>query len=117
SGLIGTFTPFGQLPVGTMTPSGIILSGTDPRFGSVRELQSVGISNYDGLVTTFTRRFSHGFQGSINYTYAHALDDLTTTNPGTPFNVSESLVYQVNPNCLRCGNYSNSDSDARHNIT
>ena len=117
SGLIGTFTPFGQLPVGTVTPSGIILAGTDPRFGSVRELQSIGISNYDGLVTTFTRRFSHGFQGSINYSYAHALDDLTTTNPGTPFNASQSLVYQVNPNCLRCGNYSNSDSDARHNIT
>ena len=117
SGLIGTYTPFGQLPVGTETSSGVILAGTDPRFGSVRELQSVGISNYDGLVTTFTRRFSHGFQGSINYTYAHALDDLTTTNPGTPFNASQSVVYQVNPNCLRCGNYSNSDSDARHNIT
>jgi hypothetical protein len=113
----GTYTPFGQLPQGSVSAGGIFLAGTDPRFGAVRELQSVGISNYDGLVTTFTRRFTHGFQGSLNYTWSHALDDLTTTNPGTPFNAQSSTVYQFNPNCLRCQNYSNSDSDARHNLT
>jgi hypothetical protein len=120
-------TPFGQAPTGSFScaltggapgcGTGIFLSGTDPRFGPVRELQSVGISNYDGLVTTFTRKFTHGFQGSVNYTYAHALDDLTSTNPGTPFNALYSMVYQINPNCLRCNNYGNSDSDARHNLT
>ena len=94
-----------------MTASGIPLSGIDARFGAVRELQSVGVSNYDGLVTTFTRKFSHGFQGSVNYTWSHALDDLTSTNPGTPFNLFNSVVYQTNPNCLSCFNYSNSDSD------
>jgi Carboxypeptidase regulatory-like domain len=113
----GTFTPFGQLPQGTVTASGIPLSGTDPRFATVRELQSVGVSNYDGMVVTFSRKFTHGFQGSVNYTWSHALDDLTTTNPGTPFNVFASTVYQFNPNCLSCSNYSNSDSDARHNLT
>jgi len=123
-------TPFGQLPQAFSSctlfasgpnscanSAGINLSGTDARFGSVRELASVGVSNYDGLVTTFTRKFTHGFQGSLNYTYAHALDDLTTTNPGTPFNLFNSMEYQINPNCLRCQNYSNSDSDARHNLT
>jgi hypothetical protein len=93
------------------------LSGLDPRFGAVRELQSVGVSNYAGLITTFTRRFTRGFQGSINYTYAHALDDLTTTNPGTPFNLLDSMQYQINPSCLRCNNYGNGDGDARHNLT
>lgn len=52
-----------------------------------------------------------------NYTLSHSLDDLTTTNPGTPFNALYSAVYQINPNCLRCLNYSNGDGDARHNIT
>lgn len=113
----GTYTQFAQVPQGSATSNGILLSGTDPRFGAVRELQSIGISNYDGLVTTVTRRFTHGFQGSINYTYSHALDDLTTTNPGTPFNALYSVVYQINPNCLRCNNYSNGDADARHNVT
>jgi hypothetical protein len=93
------------------------LSGTDPRFGAVRELQSVGISNYDGLVATFTRRFTHGFQGSVNYTWSHAMDDLTTTNPGTPFAVFNSMQYQINPNCLACSNYANGDGDVRHNLT
>jgi Carboxypeptidase regulatory-like domain len=119
--------PFAQVPVGSFGCSltggasgcttGVPLSGTDPRFGAVRELQSIGISNYSGLVTTFTRRFTHGFQGSINWTWSHALDDLTTTNPGTPFNALYSVVYQINPNCLRCNNYSNGDADARHNVT
>jgi hypothetical protein len=113
----GTFTSFGQLPAASLSSGGIILAGTDPRFGAVRELQSVGISNYAGLITTFTRRFSHGFQGSVNYTWSHALDDLTTTNPGTPFNLFNSQAYQTNPNCLSCQNYGNSDSDARHNLT
>jgi hypothetical protein len=112
-----TGAPFGQLPTGTFSASGIPLSGTDQRFGWVRELASVGSSNYAGLVTTFTRKFTRGFQGSVNYTWSHALDDLTTTNPGTPFNLFESAIYQFNPNCLRCLNYSNSDSDVRHNIT
>jgi hypothetical protein len=104
---------FGQLPA--CTASG--LSGTDQRFGYVRELQSAGISNYAGLITTFSRRFSHGFQGSVNYTWSHALDDLTTTNPGTPFNLWDAQEYQSNPNCLSCQNYGNGDGDARHNLT
>jgi hypothetical protein len=128
TGLFGTAVPFGQLPAAfnsctitnpltCSTNPGQALAGTDPRFGIVRELQSVGSSNYDGLVTTFTRKFSHGFQGSLNWTWSHALDELTSTNPGTPFNVFQSVVYQINPNCLRCQNYSNADSDARHNLT
>jgi hypothetical protein len=117
TGLFGAFTPFGQTPAATLTSSGVVLSGLDPRFSTVRELSSVGISNYDGLVATVTRRMSYGFQGSLNYTYSHALDDSTTTNPGTPFNSFQSIVYQVNPYCLQCNNYSNADSDARHNIT
>jgi hypothetical protein len=113
----GPYTPFGQLPQGSLTASGIPLAGLDPRFAAVRELESVGVSNYDGLVTSFTRKFSHGFQGSVNYTWAHALDDLTSTNPSTPLNGFASLLYQINPNCLRCNNYGNSDTDARHNLT
>ena len=87
------------------------LSGIDPRFGGVTELASVGTSNYDGLVTTFARRFSHGFQGSVNRYRSHALDDLTSTSPNTPYNGVQSVVFQINPNCLRCLNYGSSDSD------
>jgi hypothetical protein len=119
--------PFGQLPTGynscvitnncSGSFTGVPVSATDARFGAVRELYSGGVSNYAGLVTTFTRKFTHGFQGSVNYTWSHALDDLTSTNPSTPFSALNSMTYQINPNCLSCQNYSNSDSDARHNLT
>lgn len=109
--------PFGQLPVGTFTSSGVALAGTDPRFGAVTELSSSGRSNYAGLVTTVTRKFTYGFQGSLNYTWSHSLDDVTSTSPNTPYNGVQSQVFQINPNNLNQLNYSNSDSDARHNLT
>lgn len=99
-------------------PFGLIPStAADPRFSTIDDLGSVGRSNYDGLVASFTRRMSYGFQVSANYTFSHALDDLTSTNPGTPFNVITSLTRQVNPFDLQSSNYSNSDADARHNFT
>ncbi len=99
--------PFGQVP--STVP--------DARFSTIDDLGSVGRSNYNGLVASFTRRMSYGFQVSANYTFSHALDDLTSTNPGTPFNVITSLVRQVNPFNLQSSNYGNSDADARHNFT
>jgi hypothetical protein len=33
-----------------------------------------GISNYDALTTKVTKRFSHGFQGMIAYTWGHVFD-------------------------------------------
>jgi Carboxypeptidase regulatory-like domain len=122
----GSFVPFGQVPAGTFSgvapgaacsPTGVPLSGTDPRFGAVTELASTGISNYAGLVATFTRRMTHGFQASINYTWSHALDDVTSTNPGTPYSGVSSQLFQLNPYSLSNLNYSSSDSDARHVIT
>ena len=89
----------------------------DSAYGQVSELSSSGNSNYDGLVASLNRRFSYGFQGSINYTFSHALDDVTSTNPGTPYNGITSLTHQINPYCLTCFNYGSSDSDARNNVT
>jgi hypothetical protein len=33
-----------------------------------------GVSNYDALTTKVTKRFSHGFQALISYTWGHVLD-------------------------------------------
>jgi Carboxypeptidase regulatory-like domain/TonB-dependent Receptor Plug Domain len=99
---------FGGLPVGT---------APDPRFGGVTELDSTGRSNYDGLTATFTRRMSYGFQMSANYTFSHSLDDLTSTNPGTPYSEINSAVRQINPFNFDQGTYGPSDSDSRHNFT
>ena len=88
----------------------------DGRFGTITQFTDNGRSNYNGLLATLTRGFAYGFQGNFTYQWSHALDTLTSTNPGTPFNIYTSLVYQpdpFNPN----HSYGNSDSDVRHSMT
>jgi hypothetical protein len=45
-------------------------------FEIVTQVLSSGVSNYNGLALTFTRRWVSGV-GQINYTYSHALDDVS----------------------------------------
>jgi hypothetical protein len=53
------------------------LSMVLPNLGGVNELQSEGISNYNGLQTSFQRRFTKGLAFDANYTWARALSDIT----------------------------------------
>jgi hypothetical protein len=101
--------PFGTLP--TAAP--------DPRFGRVRELTNQGISNYNGLTATITRRLTKGLQGSINYTWSHALDDISNAGfDQYSFNTAgEAFLYQVDPKNLRRYNYGNADYDFRQNLS
>jgi len=87
----------------------------DGRFGTIAQFTNNGRSNYNGLLATVTRGLGYGFQGSFTYQWSHALDTLTSTNPGTPFNVYTSLLYQPDPFNPNHG-YGNSDSDVRHSI-
>ena len=86
----------------------------DQRFGVVSQIQSIAVSNYNGLVTSLRHQFDHGLAFQINYTYSHALDDVS--NGGfLPFNnlTNPSPLIPVNPFNLR-GNYGSSDYDIRH---
>ena len=104
-----TACPFGTLP--TAAP--------DPRFGRIRELTNQGISNYNGLTATLTRRLTKGFQGSINYTWSHALDDISNAGfDQYSFNTAgEAFLYQIDPKNLRRYNYGNADYDFRQNLS
>jgi hypothetical protein len=101
--------PFGTLP--TTAP--------DPRFGRVRELTNQGISNYNGLTATLTRRLAKGFQGSINYTWSHAFDDISNAgfDQYSLNNTGDAFLYQVDPKNLRRYNYGNADYDFRQNLS
>jgi hypothetical protein len=101
--------PFATLP--TTAP--------DPRFGRVRELTNQGISNYNGLTATLTRRLSKGFQGSITYTWSHALDDISNAgfDQYSGNTAGEAFLYQVDPKNLRLYNYGNADYDFRQNLS
>jgi hypothetical protein len=98
-------TGFGGLPV----------AATDPRFGLVRDLTNGGVSSYNGLTGTLVRKFSRGFQGSLNYTWSHALDETSNGafNQYSNNTAGDSLRYQIDPFNLRRFNYGSSDYDFR----
>lgn len=86
----------------------------DQRFGVVTQIQSIAVSNYNGLVTSLRRQFDRGLAFQINYTWSHALDEIS--NGGvSPFNDSTNVspTLPFNPFDLRA-NYGNADYDVRH---
>ncbi len=96
---------FGTLPA----------TAPDPRVGRVDQLNSGAISNYNGVTFSIQENQWHGLSGRLNYTYSHALDELSNV-PEEPFSVITSILTQVNPNNLRL-QYASGDNDARHLIS
>ena len=98
---------------------GLPTSAPDPRFGTVTQYSSGGISNYNGLNTTFTHRFTGVLNGqaSLNYLWGHAQD--LASNGGItaiPFSFSNSFAVPTDPNNPR-GSYGPADYDVRQNIS
>ncbi len=89
----------------------------DARFGTITQLVSGGGSNYNGLTVSFQRRFARSLQFGINYTWSHALDDVS--NGGFlpfNFNTNESNLSAQDPYNIRA-NYGNADYDIRHYLS
>jgi hypothetical protein len=84
------------------------------QFAAITQVQTEGISNYNGLVASYKHRFS-GLGGGLvqlNYTYSHAFDEVS--NGG--FNsFSGNTLAPEDPYNLRT-NYGPSDYDIRHNF-
>lgn len=115
----GTYTPCaGCAPLASGTTiTGLPTSPVDSRFTNVTGFSNTGTSNYNGLVTSFTHRFTQGLQFQVNYTWSHALDDVSSSGGAfTPFSSATSLGSQINPYCLQCLNYGPADFDIRHNF-
>jgi Carboxypeptidase regulatory-like domain len=105
---------FGTLPQRECT-SPPVPPCADPRFSQVTQLTTAGVSNYNGMVVSYQHRFTGWSQGIIqaNYTYGHALDEVT--NGGlVPFAFGSSLFPQ-DPNNIR-GSYGSADYDVRHSF-
>jgi hypothetical protein len=83
---------------------------------SVTQLTNTGVSNYNGLTLSVQEQVTHGLSGRFNYTYAHALDDIS--NGGIlPYSLTNSIINQISPFSLRSLNYSNADYDLRHSLS
>lgn len=97
-----SFSSFGGLPANPALPA----------FTQVTEVQSRAVSNYNGLVTSIKTQ-SRWFTGVLNYTWSHALDEIS--NGGfLPVGFSNSIS-PIDPFDLAL-NYGNADYDIRHNL-
>ena len=97
---------------------GLPTAAPDSRFGYVYEAKGNAVSNYNGLTVSLQRRMSHGLQFQFNYTWSHALDEIS--NGGLlPFvyNTNISPLTPEDGRNLKLYNYGNADYDVRHYIS
>ncbi len=84
----------------------------DARFGAVTQLNTGANSHYNGLQLTAERRFGHGLQTQINYTWSHCID--TVSNGGflqfSAGGILSPLPYDLARDRGPC------DYDIRHNL-
>lgn len=77
--------------VGTYTTGVYVGARPNSNFGAIYE-QTNGVDSwYDGLVATWEKRMSHGFQSSASYTWSHEIDDGQGAATNAIFGFSDSL--------------------------
>jgi len=67
---------------------------TNPQFSSVSYLSNMGSSNYHSLQLEYTLRPTHGFSGTVNYTFSKNLG--VPPNPYSAFGPSAGFTNPVN---------------------
>ncbi len=99
--------------LGSTSFAGLPTAPLDPRFGTINEVSTIANSNYNGLTASLRHQF-HSLQVQANYTWSHALDEVSNAGflPYT-FNTNTSVLTPQDPSNLR-GNYGNADYDVRH---
>ncbi len=97
--------------------AGLPATPFSPSFATVQEVYSGAVSNSNGLTASYQRRLTYGFTVSASYTWSHSLDDDSNNGVlGSAYNALTSIQYQINPLCLACNNYGNSDYDIRNSF-
>jgi hypothetical protein len=87
------------------------LAGVLPGLNGVGWLVSGGVSSYNGLQTSFQRRYNKGLTLNFNYTYAHALSDITGLSEE-----GQEGWGNADPFNIRKYEYGNADNDIRHRL-
>ncbi len=128
SGMHGSHIPVDDEGLNAYCPTSICTSGfaglptapANAAFGLVQQYFSAGTSNYNGLTVSLQRRLSAGLSFNLNYTWSHALDDVSNGGfPNEPFNAvstDSNVTTPLNPFNIR-GNYANSDYDVRNYLS
>jgi len=79
---------------------------------NITSYQSEGDSVYRGVAAQVTRRFEHGLQLNVSYTYSHTNDDTSSAYPNSVINPARP---QDDQNLA--GDWGNSALDHRHRFT
>ena len=82
---------------------------TSSNLGGISYLNSGGISNYNGLQTSFQRRFTKGLAFDANYTWAKALTDISSYSQQGDQGWSNAL-----PTDIRAVEYGKADTDIQN---
>ena len=91
------------------------LAAPDTRVSTVQQLTNNGYSNYDGVVVSLQQNLWHGLTARLNYTYSHALDNVS--NGGVlPFSLNDTVINQIDPSNPNL-QYASADYDARHQVS
>ncbi len=125
SGMHGIHIPLGDEGLNGYCPASVCPNGfvglpaapPNPALGTVLQYLSAGTSNYNGVSISLQRRVSEGINFNLNYTWSHALDDVSNGGVANlPFGIlvtDPSVTLIQNPHNAR-DNYGPSDYDVRH---
>jgi hypothetical protein len=78
-------TPYGYLFPNPTTAHPEYAQVVNPAMGTIRYIFWNASSNYNGLNVNLDKRFSHGVQFQVAYTYSKSLDDTSQTIAGDTF--------------------------------
>jgi hypothetical protein len=107
---------FGSLPAKLCT-SPPVPPCADPRFSGVTEVETKAVSTYHGGIVSFKHQFTRLTRAvfQANYTYSHALDEVSNGGFFTFSGNGATSVIPQDPNNLR-GSYGNAEYDVRHSL-
>ncbi len=110
------YCPASACPAGF---AGLPTAVPNPAFGTVIQYLSTGVASYNGLQLSMQQRVAAGLTFNLNYTWSHALDDVSNGGQNEPFSYGNglttdpSVTFANNPFNL-AKQYGNSDYDVRN---
>ncbi len=128
SGMHGTHIPVADAGLNAYCPTSVCPDGfaglaaapANAALGRVIQYLSAGTSSYNGLTLSLQKRLSAGLSFNLNYTWSHALDDVSnggvTNEPFGALDTDANITIAQNPFNIRA-NYGNADYDVRHYIS
>jgi len=96
------------------TPTYLRANRVDPRYSRLNQVDNGGNSYYNGLAVQMRKRLSKGLQGSLSYTWSHAIDYGQSTG-------NNNIFFSNGPQTVFNGDYrgekGNAALDQRHRLT